>query len=140
MDAKLGKFKLGLRANYTAHVIAAELDEKVPRNLDYLIAINTQTAYLLLVINKPQEALDFILAAQRCCYKLAEDQKFEGKKVQGDSSVQENDIFSAAASEKTMPLIGKISLFNPTILTNYILSLCLMKNLAIKFIEPSNFD
>jgi hypothetical protein len=53
MDAKLGKFKPGLRANYTAHVIASELDETVPRNIDYLIAINTQTAYLLLVINKP---------------------------------------------------------------------------------------
>jgi hypothetical protein len=63
MDTKLNKFKLGLRANYTAHVIAAVLDENVPRNLDYLIAINTQTAYLLLVINKPSEALDFILAA-----------------------------------------------------------------------------
>ena len=63
MDAKLGKFKLGLRANYTAHVLAADLDVSVPRNLDYLIAINTQTAYLLLVIHKPVEALDFILAA-----------------------------------------------------------------------------
>ena len=63
MDAKFTKFKSGLKANYTAHVIASCLDEKKPRNLDYLIAINTQTAYLLLMIGKPAEALDFILIA-----------------------------------------------------------------------------
>jgi hypothetical protein len=70
MEAKFNKFKTGLKANYTAHVVAADLDENVHRNLDYLIAINTQTAYLLLMINKPVEAIDFILIAQRCCYKL----------------------------------------------------------------------
>ena len=63
MDAKFTKYKAGLKANYTSHVIASSFDENQPRNLDYLIAINTQTAYLLLMIGKPAEALDFILIA-----------------------------------------------------------------------------
>ena len=44
LDTKLAKFKSGLKGNYTSHVIAADLDDAAPRNLDYLIAINTQTA------------------------------------------------------------------------------------------------
>ena len=70
LDTKLAKFKAGLKANYTSHVIAADLDDAAPRNLDYLIAINTQTAFLLLLVNKPAEALEFILVAQRCCNRL----------------------------------------------------------------------
>jgi hypothetical protein len=48
------------------------------------------------------------------------------------------DLFSTV-SETRSPAKGKMSLFNPTILSNFILSLCLMKNLAMKFTEPENF-
>ena len=41
----------------------ADLDESVDRNLDYLVAVNTLTAYLLLTIGKPVEALEFVNSA-----------------------------------------------------------------------------
>lgn len=44
-------------------MILADLDESSDRNLDYLVAVNTLTSYLLLTIGKPSEALDFIMTA-----------------------------------------------------------------------------
>jgi len=64
------KFKGGLKAIYAAQTIVSELDETQERNLDYIMSINTLTAYLLLQIEKPQEALEFISIAERVAYKL----------------------------------------------------------------------
>ena len=50
----------------------AELDETVERNLDYIMAVNTLTGYLLLGIQKPKEALEFIIIAERLAIKLVE--------------------------------------------------------------------
>ena len=47
---KQGKFKSALKSNYTAQTLVADVDESSFRNLDYLVAINTLTAYLLLMI------------------------------------------------------------------------------------------
>lgn len=47
---KQGKFKSALKSNYAAQTLVADLDESSLRNLDYLVAINTLTAYLLLMI------------------------------------------------------------------------------------------
>lgn len=52
-----------------------------------------------------------------------------------------DELEAKTGEEKKKPnAVGKTSLFNMTILTNYILSLCLMKNLAVKFIEPQSFE
>lgn len=68
MHAKKTKFKTGLKANYTAQTIVGALDESVSRNLDYLVSVNTLTAYLLLMIGKPKEAIEFIKVAQKIVY------------------------------------------------------------------------
>jgi len=44
------------------------MDETVERNLDYLMAVNTLTAYLLLQIEKPSEAFEFITIAERIAH------------------------------------------------------------------------
>ncbi len=72
MHAKKKKFKAGLKAVYAAQTIVSELDETVERNLDYLMAVNTLTGYLLLMIDKPQEALEFIQIADRISIRLLE--------------------------------------------------------------------
>ena len=61
-----------MKAIYAAQTIVSELDETVERNLDYLMAVNTLTGYLLLSIDKPLEALEFITIAERIAYKLIE--------------------------------------------------------------------
>lgn len=70
MHAKKGKFKMAIKANYAAQTIVAVLDESQERNLDYLLAVNTLTAYLLLHVKKPTEALEFIKIAERIAYRL----------------------------------------------------------------------
>jgi hypothetical protein len=72
MHAKKRKFKTGLKAIYAAQTIVSELDETVERNLDYLMAVNTLTGYLLLMIEKPGEALEFITIAERIAIRLLE--------------------------------------------------------------------
>ena len=72
LHAKKKRYKTGLKAIYAAQTIVSELDETVDRNLDYLMAVNTLTGYLLLSIDKPVEALEFITIAERIAYKLIE--------------------------------------------------------------------
>ena len=48
------------------------MDESVERNLDYLMAVNTFTAYLLILIEKPTEALEFLVMAERIAHQLVE--------------------------------------------------------------------
>lgn len=72
VHAKKKKFKTGLKAVYAAQTIVSELDETVERNLDYLMAVNTLTGYLLLMIEKPEEAMEFISIAERIAFRLLE--------------------------------------------------------------------
>ena len=73
MHAKKEKLKTGLKANYAAQTIVSELDENIYRNLDYLMSVNTLTSYLLLLVKKPVEALEFIKIAERIAYRLLEN-------------------------------------------------------------------
>ena len=66
------KFKFGLKSIYAAQTIVSELDETVERNLDYLMAVNTLTAYMLLCIDKPKESIEFINIAERLCMQLVD--------------------------------------------------------------------
>lgn len=73
MHAKKKKLKTGLKANYAAQTIVSELDENVYRNLDYLMSVNTLTSYLLILVKKPTEALEFIKIAERIALRLLEN-------------------------------------------------------------------
>jgi hypothetical protein len=73
MHAKKKKLKTGLKANYAAQTIVSELDENIYRNLDYLMSVNTLTSYLLMLVKKPVEALEFIKIAERIAYRLLEN-------------------------------------------------------------------
>ena len=73
MHAKKKKLKTGLKANYAAQTIVSELDENIYRNLDYLMSVNTLASYLLLLVKKPVEALEFIKIAERIAYRLLEN-------------------------------------------------------------------
>ena len=72
MHTKKKKVKQALKVNYTAQTIVSELDESVPRNLDYLISVNTLTSFLLLQVCKPAEALEFIKITERIAMRLLE--------------------------------------------------------------------
>ena len=72
IHAQKRKYKTGLKAIYAAQTIVSELDETVERNLDYVMAVNTLTGFLLLSISKPLEALEFIQIAERIAFKLIE--------------------------------------------------------------------
>lgn len=50
LHAQKRKYKTGLKAIYAAQTIVSELDETLERNLDYIMAVNTLTAFLLLSI------------------------------------------------------------------------------------------
>ena len=51
----------------------SELDESVHRNLDYLMSVNTLTSYLLLLVKKPAEAVEFIKIAERIALRLLQN-------------------------------------------------------------------
>ena len=193
MHAQKKKFKTGLKAVYEAQTIVSELDETIERNLDYIMAVNTLTGFLLLGIHKPQEALEFILIAERIVYKLVEMHKKERVRQQmtGEYSNQitsleiigerqgmvpinvsavdkesDNPAFgrpknsngSAAEEQKSGPimtqrmvalnqnsaeglqeLVGKRSCLSPTLLSNYVLAISLLKNIAMRFSHPDSF-
>jgi len=71
LHSKNKKHKTALKSIYQAQSIIAMLDETIDRNLDYLISVNTLTGYLLLQIEKPTEAEEFLILAERISYQLA---------------------------------------------------------------------
>ena len=102
IHARKKKFKFGLKAIYAAQTIVSELDETVERNLDYLMAVNTLTAFMLLSIQKPVEALEFILIAERCCMKLIEKNKRKGGSPFGAISEDGGVVQDSAGLQKGM--------------------------------------
>ena len=70
MHTKRRKLKSGLKINYEAQTIVSELDEGVPKNLDYLLSVNLLTAYILLLGCKPTESLEFLAQADRIAHKI----------------------------------------------------------------------
>jgi len=68
LHSKNKKNKTALKSIYQAQSIIAMFDETIDRNLDYLISVNTLTGYLLLLIEKPVEAAEFLILAERISY------------------------------------------------------------------------
>ena len=64
--------KIMLSCVFTAQRIASSLDRDVPRNLDYILAVNTLTALILTKTGRSDEALEFILAAEKHLAALIE--------------------------------------------------------------------
>ena len=194
VHAQKKKHKTGLKAVYEAQRIVSDLDETVERNLDYIMAVNTLTGFLLLGIEKPQEALEFILIAERIVYKLIENRKkelsrqhkgaplnaqFSSLEVIGEQGVEEQLMMAnttgrefpktGKGSQRTGPnqaeegkhnqsyfnanernessasgldlleLGTKRSCLSPTLLSNYVLGISLLKNIAMKHAFPDNF-
>ena len=55
------------------------LDDTDERNCDYLVAINFFTAYLLQLIGRLKESLNFVAVAERMLFKLLSKLKPENK-------------------------------------------------------------
>ena len=99
IHAQKRRYKTGLKAIYAAQTIVSELDETVERNLDYIMAVNTLTAFLLLSIQKPQEALEFILIAERIVFKLI-DMNAKAKRAQLSAAIDSN-------TQQSLEVIGE---------------------------------
>ena len=70
--------KIMLSCLFTAQGITSSLDRNCPRNLDLIVSVNTLSALLLTKINRSDEALEFILAAESHLATLIEF-NIEGK-------------------------------------------------------------
>ena len=90
-----------MKAIYAAQTIVSELDETVERNLDYLMAVNTLTGYLLLSIDKPHEALEFITIAERIAYKLIE------KNLTTTSTGNKREMNANTSNRNSLEVIGE---------------------------------
>ena len=62
-----GRFLVSILVNLTAGL---SLDDTEERNCDYLVAINFFTAYLLQLIGRLKESLNFVAVAERMLFKL----------------------------------------------------------------------
>ena len=139
MHSKKKKIKQALKVNYTAQTIVSELDETAPRNLDYLVSVNALTSYLLLLVKKPAEALEFLRISERIAMRLLDSQqlqKFAGVVPQSlndkcgfDSTQNAESFFTAQPSQITGVL-----------LSNYFLSINLMTTVALKFSNSHEFE
>lgn len=99
LSNKKRKPKSALKAVYSAQTIVAELDEAIERNLDYLLAVNTLTAYLLLLSEKPRDAVEFIDRADIICQRLLD--AFTAESI--NNSIQLNSA-NGSNHNQTMPL------------------------------------
>lgn len=135
MDAKKKKFKTGLKVNYAAQTIVSELDENEHRSLDYLLSVNTLTSYLLLLVKKPSEALEFIKITERISIRLLEATK---KTLQNESLEIIGEVTDPSPSKNREEgsffiTKGKPSQITGMLLSNYILAINLMLSIAKKF-------
>ena len=66
------------------------------------MAVNTLTGFLLLGINKPLEALEFILIAERIVYKLIEQRKKAIKESADGHPITSLEVIGESGIENTM--------------------------------------
>ena len=102
-------------------ILYCRLDDTLERNCDYLLAINFFTAYLLQMIGKLKESLNFIFVAEKMLQKLLLTLKTE----------------SGASPGVTGEV--NISRMTRTLLSNYLLGISLMRNIAIKYTNPKGY-
>lgn len=59
------RYKAALACIHRAQGITSELDQSVPRNKDFILAVNLITAYVLLKIGRPRQSLAFLSIAEK---------------------------------------------------------------------------
>ena len=64
------------------------MDESVDRNLDYLLAVNTMTGYLLLLTERPKEACEFLILAEKVAFQLTDNFKNISMTTTFDGSIE----------------------------------------------------
>ena len=101
------KYKMALKCCFLAQNITANLDQKVPRNLDFILAINVITSIVLLKIGKPKEAHDFILIAEMAIEGII--QAVYGKSLIKKDELNDDskDIGEQIDSSNPTPVKGK---------------------------------
>jgi len=187
--AKVGKYKQALNFMEISHNVVQGLHTPVyhsPRNIDYLLAANTLTAYLLIKSSKLEEALSCLEFAEKLIFLQVkytlEDEKppqvakylTDIRKIQEDlqesnkpfvveihdaqtqitrfleskesqrlsDSKTGHDEYRRQLKEDALVRLKKLgappkvkqSKMSMTLIQNYILAICLMKNIALKFI------
>jgi hypothetical protein len=136
MHCKRKRLRAALKINYTAQTIVSELDENEQRSLDYLMAVNTLTSYLLLLVKKPAEALEFIKITERIAMRLLESTQQKQGSMKHLPTIGEdpdtNDYFEDGFDSDNS-LGEKKSQITGTLLSNYILSINLMQSIATKY-------
>lgn len=162
VNAFHSKYQQALACIHQAHQISAQLQNTCPRNLDYILAVNLMTAYLLLKIKKPQQACEFLviaeqttnqLIAQNICkplgfksideaQRILEQSSNSSKPLEPIDSVDSEpllkiDIFSTQPGSPHFNESGDASKqpskMSGTILLNSLLAIALMKSLTFKF-------
>lgn len=78
--------RAGLKSVFHAQTIVQSLDETNLRNMDYSLAVNTLTGYLLLQLEKPAEALEFFSMAEKLALHLSSCQA-KGEVVQKEETL-----------------------------------------------------
>jgi hypothetical protein len=139
------------------------LDDSIDRHCDYLIAINFFTAYLLQLIGRLKESLNFIAVAERMLQKLLLVLRPENKpSISKLSSAREHHrgATKLGSTAGTLALIDEEQPGSPgsntatcydvnlakgrsrmtkTLLSNYLLGISLLKNIAYKFTNPTGY-
>ena len=109
----------------------SELDETQLRPLDFLLSVNTLTCYLLMLVKKPSEALEFLKITERIAMRLLESSQRRSGSFKHLPTIDE-------VSEK--PVFQKDSHVSGPLLSNYILAVNLMTSIAQKFADPEDFN
>jgi len=88
------------------------------------------TSYLLLMVKKPIEALEFISISERIALRM----------LQYNQNLENIDENNNEITEKVKKIEEKTSKITGLLLSNYILSINLMKSIALKCTNPDNFE
>ena len=85
---KKNKDKKALKTLYLSQGIVSELDENVHRHFDYIVSVNCLTAYLLIKVEQPKEAQEFIQIAEKAVQYLLKTKIVTSKEDSGVSNVR----------------------------------------------------
>jgi hypothetical protein len=139
MHSKKKKIKQALKVNYTAQTIVSELDETAPRNLDYLVSVNSLTSYLLLLVKKPAEALEFLRISERIAMRLLDSQQLQKYAGVVPQSLNDKCGFDSTQNAESF-FTAQPSQITGVLLSNYFLSINLMTTVALKFSNSHEFE
>ena len=74
-----GREQAALRALFPAQKLVSELDESSQRNFDYIVSVNCLTAFVLLRLQQPQDAVEFVGIAEKAILWILDRQSQDKK-------------------------------------------------------------